>query len=222
MILSDIVTLFRIENPDITDRVISDALLKKWCLTGDKEVCAITRCIVGDTTFNSVVSASVYNTKYDLTGLIPKFYDIDDFPGGGVSFDDDPLEKTTVSQLDADDSSWRERSAGTPEKWYRRGKYLYFDYPVLTADLEIRVYAVSISDDFNNDNITPYNQLTYLEPFHYGINKYLMWKAKEKIGKDQEKLVAKQEFYDYCSFMKKQLGGNKFSSINIQPKAGYY
>lgn len=86
MILADIIEFFRIENPEITTNRISDALLKKWCLPADKEVCAITRCIVGDFTFNSVVSTSVYLTRYDLTTYEAKFYDIDDYPGGGVSY----------------------------------------------------------------------------------------------------------------------------------------
>ena len=222
MILTEIIDTFRAENSEITDRVVSDILLKIWAKQGDKEICAITRCIVGDATFDSVASTSVYNTKYDLTAEIPKFYDVDDFPGGGVSFDDDPLTKTTVTELDAEDSSWRERSAGTPEKYYRRGKHLYFDYPILTADLEIRVYAVLVSDDFVGDDSTPYNGLTYLEPYHYGIVKYLQWKAKAKVGKPGEGQIAQKEFSTYATWMKQQISGNKFSPIRIQPMAGLY
>jgi hypothetical protein len=222
MILTDILDVFRAENPELTERVISDVLLKLWAKQGDKEICALTRCIVDDYTFNSIVSSTVYTARYDLISQIPKFYDIDDFPGGGVSFDDDPLEKTSVAELDAKDSTWRERSAGTPEKYYRRGKYLYFDYPVLTADLEIRVYASLVSDDFTGDNSTPYNGLTYLEPYHYGIVKFLQWKAKQKVGKPNEAIAAQQEYSAYITFMKSQLGGNKFSPIKMRPEAGAY
>ncbi len=222
MILSAIIEMFRTENAEITDRRITDALLKNWAKFADKEICAITRCIVSDVNFHSVASTSVYDTKYDLSTQISKFYDIDDFPGGGVSFDDEPLVKTSVAELDAEDSSWRKRSAGTPEKYYRRGKYLYFDYPVKTADLDIKVYAVLVSDDFDDDNITPYNQLGYLEPFHYGIVKYLQWKAKAMIGKPAEGQLAQKEFYDYAQFMKKQIGGNKFSPIRFQSPTGIY
>ena len=218
MLRPGIISQFRAENPEITDRVVADAVLNSWLLSGDKEVCAITRCIVSDVTFNSVVSASVYLTRYDLTALISKFYDIDDLPGGGVSFDDDPLDKTTVAELDMDDEDWRTRSAGTPEKYYRRGKWLYFDYPVKTAGKEIRVYAVLVSDDFDSDNLMPFNNLSYLEPFHNSLVKYLQWKAKEKVGKSEEGTKARQEFIDYANWMKKQIGGNKYSSIYFQPK----
>ncbi len=222
MTLTEILDIFRAENSEITERAISNVLLKVWAKQGDKEICAITRCIVGDATFNSVATTSVYNTRYDLTTQIAKFYDIDDFSAGGVSFDDDPLVKTTVGELDAEDSSWRTRSAGTPEKWYRRGKYLYFDYPVLTAGKEIRVYTVLVSDNFIGDDSTPYNGLTYLEPFHYGIVKFLQWKAKAKIGKPGEGQLAQKEFSSYAQWMKSQLGGNKFSSIRISALPNLY
>lgn len=214
----EIIDMFRVENPEITERVVTDVSLNDWCLIGDKIICAITRCIVSDFVISSVVSTSVYSTKYDLTTEEPKFYDIDEFPGGGISFDDDPLDKTTIAELDTESPTWRTRSAGTPKKWYRRGKYLYFDRPVETADLEIRIYAILVSDDFNNDDITPYNQLAHLEPFHNGINKYLQWQAKLKVGKEQDAAIAEKAFYDFANWMKKMIGGNKFGPITFIPK----
>jgi hypothetical protein len=221
MTRAEIVAMFRADNTDIPERVISNAKLHNWALVGDKLVCAISRCIVTDVVFNSVVTTSVYNTRFDLTDEIDKFYDIDENPGGGVSFDDDPLDKTTVAELDSETPTWRTRSAGTPSKYYRRGKYVYFDRPIKTADLEIRVYAVLISDDFSNDNIMPYNQLTYLEPFHNGINKYLTWQAKLEIGKPQEAAKAEKDFYDFTNFMKRMITGGKVSAIRFQP-GNYY
>ena len=221
MTRAEIIAMFRADNPDIPDRVISDAKLHNWALVGDKIVCAISRCIVADEVFNSVATTSVYDTRYDLTDKIGKFYDIDDFPGGGVSFDDDPLDKTTVAELDHETPTWRTRSAGTPKKYYRRGKYVYFDRPIKTAALEIRIYAVLVSENFNNDNITPYNQLTYLEPFHNGINKYLQWQAKIQVGKPGEAQIAQKEFYDFATFMKKMITGGKVSVIRYQPGSSY-
>lgn len=214
----EIIARFRAEVPEVTERVATDVVVAGWCLDADKEICAVTRCIVSDVAFSSVVSTSVYDTRYDLSSNIAKFYDIDDLPGGGVSFDEEPLEKTTVAELDRESPSWRERVAGTPDKWYRRGKYLYFDRPVKTAGLSIRVYAVLISDDFNNDNKKPYNELAYLEPFHRGIVEYLKWQGKRKIGKPGEADQAQKEFYAYTAFMKKSIGGNKYSNIYFQPK----
>jgi hypothetical protein len=217
----EILTLFRADNPEITDRVMSDAVAYSYLLEGDKEACAISRCIVGDTTFSSVVSSTVYEAKYDLTALITNFYAIDDNPGGGVVFDDDPLDKTTVAELDMLHSSWRSRSAGTPKKWYVRGNYLYFDYPIETAGLDIMVYSVLVSDDFDDDAKEPFNSLQHLRPFHSALVKYLQWKGKEKIGKIQEGVRARQEFVDYCKWFGKEIGGNKYGKIYLKPKAGY-
>lgn len=221
MTLTEIIEMFRAENPEITERVISDTLLKNWAKVGDKEICAITRCIVGDATFDSVASTSVYTTRYDLTTLVDKFYAVDDYPGGGVSYADDPLTKTTVAELDEEDPNWRSNSAGDPDKYYVRGQYLYFNCPILTAGDEIRVYAVLISNDFTGINQKPYNELGHLEPFHYGIVKYLQWKAKEKVGKPGEGDKSAKEFYSYAEWMKKQIGGNKYSPI-IYTKSGAY
>jgi len=221
MTRSQIIAAFRAENKEFPANVISDITLNSWALTGDKIVCALSRCVVGDATINSVVSTSVYATKYNLTDLIDKFQDIDDFPGGGVSFDNVPLVKTSVAELDAETPTWRKRSAGTPTKYYRRGNFLYFDRPVKTADKEIRVYSVLVSDDFDNDNKTPYNQLTYLEPYHNGINKYLQWQAKVSRAEPQDAAKAEQDFYSFIKMMTKNIGGGKYSPIRFVPLTGY-
>ncbi len=221
MTLTQILTMFRTENPEITERVITDALLKDWALVGDKEICAITRCIVSDATFSSVVTTSVYDTKYDLTALIDKFYDIDE-TYGGITFNNNPLKKTSIAKLDEDDESWRSRAAGTPEEYYRRGKYLYFDRPVKTAGLTIRVATILKSSDLTGINQKPYNELDYLEPFHYGVVKYLQWKAKEKVGKPGEGDKAAKEFYAYAEWMKKMTTGGKAVPIVFRPKKNLY
>jgi hypothetical protein len=213
MTRTEIIARFRGENAEITDRVLTDTVLNSWLEEGNIEVCIKTRCIVTDATFDSVATNSVYDTKYDLSALIPNFYDIDKYPGGGVSYDDDPLDETTVSDLDAKGSSWRTRAAGTPEKYYRRGKYLYFDYPVETAGGEIRVYAILKPDAFNNDSLEPYNGLLHLEPFHYALVLYLQKRAKMKVGKSGEELKAMQEYDRYVEWMKREINKGKFSPI---------
>jgi len=222
MTRAEIIAMFRTENPEFTERALPDTRLHAWCKIGDKEIAAETRCIVSDTTFNSVVTTSVYSTRYDLTDKISKFFDIDDYPGGGVSYDDEPLEKTTIAELDEENYNWRTRSAGTPDKYYRRGKWLYFDYPVKTADKVIRVYAVLISDDFDDDSKTPFNQLTYLEPYHYSLVLFLQKKAKMKRGNTAEEAKAIAEFSAYIKWMKRMLGAARLKSMKFQPTEGLY
>jgi len=212
MTRSDLRERFRTENPEVTERVITDALLNDFLFDGDKETCAMTRCVVGDTEWTSVED----DQYWDLTQKIDNFFDIDEYPGGGVAYDDDRLEKTTIAQLDEESSAWRTRSSGTPKKYFRRGQYLWFDRPVDDA-LTIQVYAVLISDDFDNDTIMPFNQLPYLEPFHGGLIKYLQWRVKAKIGKTEEAKTAKQEWLDFVAWMKKELGGGKYGIISLRP-----
>ena len=214
---NDIKIAFRAENPEITSRVVSNTLLNIWCESGDKEVCAITRCIVDQD--GTTITTAEDDQYYDLTDKITKFYDIDEWPGGGVAYNNKRLVKKTIAELDDDTmSAWRERSSGTPKNYYRRGQWLYLDRPIDSNEYDLQIYAVLISDDFDDDDKTPYNQLTYLEPYHYGIVKYLQWKAKAKVGKPQEASIAMQEFSTYAAWMKKMIGGIRKVIIRFEPK----
>lgn len=214
MIREDIRTAFRAENPELQDTdILSDTVLNNWLLVGDKEICASIRCILNDYTW----TAAEDEQSWDLIEKIPKFYAIDDFPGGGVIFDNGPLDLITIAQLDSEYSTWRTRSSGTPDYYFIRGKTLWFDRPIDSAS-DIQVYYSAISDDFNSDGITPFNQLSYLEPFHNSLVLYLTYRAKSKIGKPQEAQLAKQEFSNYITWMKKEIVSSRKGVINYEPR----
>ena len=218
MIRSAIVERFRTENPEITSRVITDALLYNWCEDGDKAFCAETRCIVDQD--GTQWLTAVADEYYDLTSKITNFYDIDTWPGSGVLYNGKALTKTTMAELDMESSNWRANSNGTPKKWYRRGKYLYLDRPIDTASLYVKVYAVLISDDWTTD-VAPYNALTYLEIFHPAMILYLTKRAKSKIGKEQEAIAAQAEYNNFTAWAKVQLGGNKFGVTHFVPRMSF-
>ena len=223
MTRADIIDTFRVECPEFSSsRSLTNPQLHVWCKQADKEICAKTRCIVTDFTFNSVASTTVFTARHDLTAEESKFYDIDDASGGGVNFDNEPLEETSPAELNEEDAYWQERSAGLPEKYYRRGKWLYFDRPVSStyASKTIRVYASLISDDFDDDNKTPFNQLGYLENFHYAIVLYLIKKAKAK-GEKQAELKAIQEYNEFVKWMAKEVSGAKARPIQMTPSSAY-
>lgn len=207
---------FRAENPDVTERVITDATLNEWLISGDKEICALTRCIVSNVseTFNTVINTQYY----DLTAQIDKFYDIDDMPGGGVYYNDVPLKKTTPGEMNYTARSWRTRSSGTPQKYWRRGKYLWFDRaPDAVQDVDID--CVYVSDDFDSDSVAPYNQLEHLEPFHDGLVKYLQRRTKQKIGKPEDAATAEKDYMDYVKWMKKTVKGYSQSAVFMRVAA---
>jgi len=210
MIRSEIIDTFRSECPEITSRVVTDTVLYSWCKLGDKQFCAEARCIVDQD--GEEWDTAVNDEYYDLVSKITNFYDIDDYPGSGVLFDGKKIDKTTMAALDAESSAWRARSAGTPKKWYRRGQYLYLDRPVETASLKVKVYSVLVSDDWDTD-VAPFNELTYLEPFHEAMVLFLVKKAKAKVGKPEDALKAQAEYSAFVKWTKAQLGGNKFAPI---------
>ena len=215
MTRSEVVDAFRVECPEIPSRVISDATLYSWLLVGDKEFCAETRCIVDQD--GQEWDSAVDDIYYDLASKITNFYDIDDYPGSGVLYNSKRLEKTTMAALDAESSNWRDRDSGTPKKWYRRGKYLYLDRKIDTVSIKVKVYAVLLSNDWITD-VTPYNSLAHLEPFHSAMVLYLTKKAKAKVGKPEEAMAAMQEYGAFVSWAKKQLSGNKSAPIYFRKR----
>lgn len=215
MTRSEIISRFREECPEIPSRVISDAVLNSWCELADKEFCAETRCIVDQD--GTEWDTAVNDEYYDLTSKITNFYDIDDTYASGVLYDGEYLTKTTMAGLDMDSKNWRARSAGSPKKWYRRGKYLYLDRPVDTAGIKVKVYAVLISDDWNAD-VAPYNQRTELEPFHEAMLLSLIMRAKAKIAKPEESMRAQAEYQAFVKWSKLQLMGNKSGPIYFRKR----
>lgn len=212
MIRTEIISTMRQESPDITERVLSDVQCNTMLIQGNLDVCTKTRCIYDDFSFNSEVGIS----SYDLTSKIPKFYDIDEYPGGGVNYDDQRITKSTIAELDSDDPGWRNSSNGIPQKYFRRGKWLKFDI----APDEVKsiiISAIIIPDQFNDDNISPFNGLTYLEPFHYSLVLYLRWKGKINLGKQEDMVIAQREYLDYCKWIKQQLGGHTYGEIRQIP-----
>jgi len=213
---TEILETFRVENPELTERVITDSALQSMCLEGNKDVCKRARCIVGED--GTTISTTEDDERYDLTDEIDRFYDIDTFPGSGVLYNGVHLDKVTMAELDEEDENWRARSSGTPEKYYRRGKYLCLDRPIDSNAEDIIVYAVLKPDDFDAADKTPYDELDYLEPYHYALVLYLKWKAKLKIGKTSEGTAAGKEYLMYIKDMIKQLGGNKYGNIRFKPR----
>lgn len=219
MTRSEILEKFREESPEITDRVITDAVLNTWCIIGNQEICARARLIVSDGTITVVEDED----QYDLTADLTKFFDIDENPGGGVAYINTSslekrIKKVSIAELDDISSGWRTASSNVPKYYYRRGKYLHL-YPKPDSTISsLHVYFVAIADDFDDDVKTPYNQLPHLEPFHYGIVKYLTWRAKSKVGKREDAAAAMTEYLAYIDWIKKEIGGGKYGPIYYRPK----
>lgn len=216
MTRSDIESTFRSENPSITTRALGTALLHNWCLVGDKQVCAMARCIVDQD--GTVIETAEDEKSYDLTEEIPNFYDIDEYPGGGVTYDDKKIIETTLAKLYRDHPSWRGRAAGTPQEYYRRGPWLHMDRAIDSNEEDLKVYAVLVSDDFDDDEKTPFNELSYLEPFHEAVVKYLTWRAKQKVGKRPDSDKAFAEFTAYVKWMRSEINKTKYGPIRYEAR----
>lgn len=218
MTRTELVAKFREENPEITIRVLTNTVLYSWLEEGDKEISMKTRCIVDQD--GTTITTALNDQYYDLTAEISEFNDVDEYPGGGVTYNGKRIEEKTMAQLDQENPNWRSRSAGTPKAYYRRGKYLYLDRPIDANAYDIKVYAVLISNAYNTD-VMPFNQLQYLEPFHYSLIYYLQKRAKMKVGKTGQEIKALQEYDNYIKWMKRELGGGKYTAIQYRKDVSY-
>lgn len=207
---------FRAENPEITSRVVTDSELNEWMKTANQEICCETRCIVTNATqtFNSTINVQFY----DLESRITRFYDIDDMPGGGVYYNNLPLEKSSPAQMNLIKKSWKSSEAGTPKRYWRRGKYLWFDVKPSASNVTIGVDCILYPEDFDGDSEEPFDGLDHLQVYSDGINKYLQYRSKDKVGKDDEGLKAQKRYLDYVAWMKKRVSGAKFSSIYVRTR----
>ena len=213
----EIITRFRQENPEITTNVASDAVLQSWCEVGDQEIATRVRLVRSTSEFTAVIGVSTYN----LTNEITNFYDIDEYPGGGVAFDDNRIVLETKSSLDAKRPAWRSASNGTPKDYYRRQQNLIFGTPPDAAST-IDVDTVLIPNPLDDDTKIPFNELTYLEPFHYSLVLYLKMRAfNGKVKKKDMGEMSRQELEVYINWMKKEVDRGTYSSIQIRPKVGY-
>lgn len=208
---------FREENPEITDRVVTDAVLNAWLLSGNREVCCLTRCIVSEESYN--LQATVNIQKYDLTENISKFYDIDDMPGGGVYYNDKPLTKSSQGEMNQTASRWKARTAGTPKFYWRRGKYLWLDCPAAATGDDIEIDYILLPDAFDSDAKYPFNELDHLQTFDDALVKYLQLRNKQRVGKQEEASIARQDYKDYVDWMKKTVSGYSRSASFMRVKA---
>jgi len=212
-----IIQRFRQENPSITANVASDAVLQSWCEIGNLEVATRARLIRGETTFSSSIDEDTYN----LTALIPSFYDIDELPGGGVVYNNKRIELESVASLDAKRSGWRTQSSGTPIDYYRRNQFLVFGRDPSSVE-DVLVYSVLKPDTLDDDSKTPFNQLEHLEPFHYSLVLYLEMRVYgNKVIRPTSEMTAKQEYETYIDWLKKEVYRGIYQDIIMRPPVNY-
>ena len=217
MTRSEILEKFRQENPEITTNVATDAVLNSWIETGNLEMCIRARLIRDEATFTTVTGTK----EYDLSNEITNFYDIDRFPGGGVVYDGDQLEEKSLAQIFKERPSWLSDSNGTPKDYYRRGQYLVFGKPPSSA-VTVRVYCVLLLEALDDDNKSPFNELTYLEPFHYGLVLYLKKRVfMGKTKKSDQAQQAVQEYNDYINWLTHEVNRGIFKGYTLRPKTSY-
>ena len=220
MLMSDIIQRFRDENPELDQSTIPDATLQSFLLIGDQEVCMDQRLVTIENVNIPVIAGQ--NT-YSLTALNSLFFDINESYGGGLVYYNTSgyykrVYPQTKAWLDNNYSQWRTAQTGVPRWYYRSGSNIVV-YPTPDSTVSyMNVDLVLLSNPFTQLNQTPYNQIPYLAPFHYALVVYLQWRAKIKIGKDEEGKAAYALYQQYLQWMRKTLQGGRYGTIEFRPQ----
>ena len=217
MTRTEIIAAFRAENPDIPSNVVTDPTLNSWLIEGNKDFCMQTYCITGSGSFSATVGTDTYDlTDSDSDAYIENFLDIDEFPGGGVTFNGKRIRFVTKSDLDHKTRSWRSNSNGTPEKYFMRGESITFERPPSVAST-ITVDAILYPDDFDNDNIEPFNQRPSLSGYSYGLVYYITFRAKRAKKKKATADAAELEYQNYVTRARKRIRKGTHGPIQFRP-----
>lgn len=211
---SSIRAKFRAENPEITDRVVSDSTLNSWMATCNEEVCGETRCITSEDSF--VINSVINIQRYDLESTISNFLDIDDNPGGGVYYDNVPLSKSSPGGENYRNKRWKTSDSGIPKRYWRRGKFLWLNCPASESGIEIAIDCILTPNVLDSDDEEPFNGIQHLQVFCDVINKYLQWRCKAKVGKSEEASTAYRDYLTYLAWMKKKVKGGKYGAIYLK------
>lgn len=207
---------FRAENPEITERVLADSTLNSWLTEGNRLFSTSVRMFTKTISFTSVIDQDEYNIVTEAINDGYAFFDIDEFPGGGVAYNGKRIDRVSKSDLDSTSYHWRSRDSGTPKAYYRKNDLIIFDRPC-DAALTIDVDVIVEPDTFNNDTIEPFNGLSYLRPYHYSLVLYLQGRAKMAVGKDSDKARAMDEYENYVRACKRNLEGGRSGVIRFTP-----
>jgi len=218
--MSDIIQRFRDENPELDQSTISDATCQAWLTIGDQEVCMDQRLItLENVSFAAIAGQNIYS----LTTLNALFFDINESYGGGLVYYNTSgsykrIYPKTKAWLDNNNSQWRTASTGTPRYYYRSNNSVVVYPTPNSAILNFNVDLVLLSNPFTQLSQVPYNALSYLAPFHYALVLYLQWRAKLKIGKDEEGMAAYKLYQAYLQWMRKTIQGGRQGEIEFRPQ----
>jgi hypothetical protein len=197
-------------------RNAKETTIDSWLTEGEKDFVMRTYCIVEE--YSTTTTLNVRN--YDLLDLEPLFLDVD-IDSGGVWYDDESLTQTTQSQLSNEDRKWRNHLGGTVNKWWLRKSTVWLDKNPKAS----KTLIVSIAKKPNpliQDSQIPFDELSYLEPYHIALVKYLQMRFKSSLGKEEGAMISKSEYEGYINECKDRLSTGRSGSASFEPMPGIY
>lgn len=208
---------------DVTKQKRSDSTYLLYLNAGQNDFIELTKCLIKETTFNSVADQSEYEAADGFPSDFLGFSPLDILDNhGGVIYNNVPLEIFTVAQLDYQYPGWRSAASGLPDKFAIDGwDTLILSIPPSSANVGtdyIKMRYVALPIQFTTGNMatqSPFNakaRLTTFQraPLHYAL--------REILTIDGEK--SKAEFYDEL-FTQDVEKAHRFTSQSYPRKGGF-
>lgn len=186
MTLAQLLEQLRIELDDVEeDYLWSDAELTRYLNEAEKEACRRARLII-DSTLPDVTEINVTASTpvCDVDPRIIRILDV--IP----SWDNRPLRRTTMQEMNLQEPSWRERTDARPQHYiadYGTNQIRIFPIPTVSGLLRLRVYRIPIEEMQleQKDSIEPEIKPMYHEKLiHWAKHRAYLKKDADTLDKN--------------------------------------
>lgn len=144
--IAEIITSVRYQINEATASFWSDAEITTYVNEGQEIIATETKCLSKYYT-RVLEAADIVNTRE--VRLYSDYIALDQ---GGVLYDDEPLEQTSLKELDEyGGKDWRD-TTGTPTRFYFRGDMIGF-YPIPTAGDTIAYYGIERATELSGSTV---------------------------------------------------------------------
>lgn len=174
-----------VEDLNITSALESwtDTELNFLINQGQREICDETYCLYTSSSITTVAGTQEYTLDSDI-----QFVD-------RVIYDNLPLVKKTIQELDREISTWLSTSSGTPTSYYiDYEKKRVGVYPKPGTGTLI-LYHQMIPTDLSSDADIPFNTVYKYYPYHHVIIDYVLSYIYYQIGDQKKYDWAQQRYY---------------------------
>ena len=213
MTLTQIRTRFRLLVPEVTSTILSDTNLNLFINDGALDVVRRTDCLWNYADQTVTAATQTYSVPSDAVRILAVYY------GGTGSWKKLPC--VTMDYLGNEiNQDWFDNT-GTIYGYFEAEQNKIGLYQIPTSAEAgtdyLRIYYIEQPDTLVNDSDIPFNNTTNLYPYHDLVLLYVIYKAKQMVGKWEQATVIENNYLAKCREMKVELNKLNDFQQSIRP-----